>query len=74
MLRCSKKPYPDPWSAERALLAIQLKNRNPGRKVPTGSYWCARVQVLALDFTGWQPSRARTRTNALDSTPSDPDV
>jgi hypothetical protein len=57
MPRCLKRPYPDQRSAERALLAVQLKSRDLGRKVPTGSYWCGECKSWHLTSqTGSRPA------------------
>lgn len=57
MLRCSKNPYPNQQFAERALLAIQIKSGNLGRKVPTGTYWCSECKSWHLTSkTGSRPA------------------
>ncbi len=66
MLNCAKKSYPNQWSAERALRAIQNHSRAQGRKPPTGSYWCPHCKTWHLT------SKSKSRTPTWLSRRADP--
>jgi hypothetical protein len=48
MLPCSKIRYPNRWSAESALRAIQQKKRGKSSVAPTGAYWCPSCRAFHL--------------------------
>lgn len=52
---CFKVPYSSRPIAEFALRRVQASCRRRGRKVPTGTYWCAECRGWHL--TSKSPSR-----------------